>query len=142
MDAIWSYDGNGDRLDVNDNSSPESSREGSEKSCSEFSCERFLILPARAGSLYNLIRWIPIGRERVGNVPDRTQTILFEFLIHSWTLENDGTWNLYHRTELKSASEEGRSRHLVDTCLRRNCGIRWRILHGPALTRVFNLTLR
>ena len=111
MDAIWSYDGSGNKLDVNDNSSL---RTAAAKALRDHvpnsHVKRFLDLADQGWKSIQFdtldTDWQGEGYGTVsGQNSNNSVRVPNSFMD---ALENDGTWNLYHRTELKSASEEGR----------------------------------
>ena len=111
MDAIWSYDGDGDKLDMNSNLELKKAAAKAVKNHVPNShVKRFLDLAEQGWKSIHFEKmdtdWQGEGYGTVsGQNSNNSVRVPNSFMD---ALENDGTWNLYHRTELKSASESGR----------------------------------
>ena len=111
MSAIWNYDGEGDKLDVNVNSNlKKAAAKAIKNHVPNSHVKRFLDLASLGWKSIHFdsmdTDWQGEGYGTVsGQNSNNSVRIPNSFMD---ALENDGMWNLYYRTELKEASGEGR----------------------------------
>ena len=144
MDAIWSFEGEGNKLDMNDNRElKKAAAKAIKNHVPNSHVKRFLDLAEQGWKSIHFDKmdtdWQGEGYGTVsGQNSNNSVRVPNSFMD---ALENDGTWNLYHRTELKTPMRLAGNPSLVGPCLPKNSGTRLPTLLGHVLTRAYNLIL-